>query len=313
VDEHPPYWEVHDSLGATVSIDSVLFESLTKRWKNRKFVNLHHHRVHLRDGNKYVTDWDSQAATLEPVTTEHSYENRVQASTAIVNFKEVDPKKWDLYEHSKIHEFYHQRSILGQGGATHVQAEQRLDYFNATLGSAKQVRMYILVFKDKPIDAAMDQEAFWKGGHKNELVTCVGVSPDYEVKWAYVFSWSKTEDLKIEARDFLAQQTKLDLAAYVEWLGPEVQAKFVRFNWHTFDYLTVEPPGWVIALAFFLTIAVNIGLSIWTVMNQYDNEIMLNNRPSILCKKCRERIFTDELHECVGSNRYNFSSFRRFS
>lgn len=297
VDYHPPYWQVNDSLGTTISTDQVLFESLSKRWKSRKFVDLHR-SYHSNDGDKYVATWDAQPATLEPVTTSHSYENRVQASKSIVNYREVNPEDYDLYEHPKISGFYRQHSILGKGGATHVEAENKLDYLNATLGSTKQVRMYILIFKDKPLEAALEQEAFWKGGHKNELVTCVGVDGSFEVKWAYIFSWSKSETLKVEMRDFLAQQKTLDLAAYVDWLGPQVVTSYIRFDWHTFDYLTVEPPGWIVTLVFFLTILVNGGLAIWTVNNRHNNDLVLSGPMPSICRKCYTWLKADKVHKC---------------
>ena len=268
VDYHPPSWQVVDSNGISIGVDSSLFEALAKRFGNRKFVELHR-SYHTNDGDKYVADWDGKPETLEPVVTSHSYSNRVQSSTSIHNFKEVDPKADGLHDYPPISGHYSQRSILGNGGATHIQAERRLDYLNATLGGKKEVKMFILVFKDKPLDVALDQEAYWKGSNKNEFVTCIGVSPQYEVKWAHAFSWSKSEDLKIEARNFLSEQKTLDLAAYVEWLGPKVEEKFVRFNWHEFDYITVEPPGWAVILVFVLTILANAGIAIWAIMNDH--------------------------------------------
>lgn len=268
VDYHPPYWQIVDSNGIVVDVSESTFRSLSARWNNRRFVDLGR-SYHTNDGDKYVTAWDQKPETLEAVTTAHSYENRVQASTSILNFKEVeDPAALGLYEYPAVNG-YTQRQLLGNAGADTAQAERRLQYWNAVLGRKKQVRMFILVFKNAPLDTAMDQEAYWKGGNKNELVSCVGVDDAYGVQWAYVFSWSKSEDLKVEARNVLATQDALDLPGYIEWLAPEVEQRFERLPFATFSYITVEPPLWAVILVFVLTILVDAGIAVWVIMNEH--------------------------------------------
>lgn len=292
VDYHPPYWQVIDSNGFSVGIDQQLFETLAKRWNSRKFVDLHRN-YHTDDGDKYEAHWDVRPETIEAVTTSHSYSNRVQASKSVFNFKEIDPKIHELFEYPKIAGYYGQRVILGNGGATHIEAEKKLEYYNAILGPKKEARMYILVFKDKPLEAALDQEAYWKGSNKNEFVTCVGVDSKYEVKWAYCISWTEVEELKVRARNFLVEQKTLDLAGYVDWLGKEVEAKFVRFNWHKFDYLTVEPPGWAVALVFILTILINAGVALWAVVNIHEPDraymASVDNRGRLFVESVRNK------------------------
>lgn len=273
VDYHPPYWEINTTIG-TFGIPSTRYRELTKRFGNETFVDLHR-SYHTDDGDKYVTNWMKEPEKLVPVTDSRRYENRVQASQSVFNFKEVNPKDFDLFEYPKINSDYHQRSILGTGGATHIQAEARLDYVNATLGSSKQTRMFILVFRNQPLQAGIDQESYWKGGNKNEFITCIGVDDAQEVQWVHVFSWSEVEDLKIEARDMITNQKKLDLVAYVNWLEPEMQSRFIRKKFKDFDYLTVEPSMWAIMVTYFITTLICVGLGFWAVHNEHEGSTKL--------------------------------------
>lgn len=270
VDDHPPRWVVNDDNGQVVSISSGKFEELAKRFGNRQFVDMHR-SYHSIDGDKYVAKWGGDEETLEPVFTSHSYENRVQASNSVFNFTEVsesDKKGFGLFDYPGL-SGYSQRSILGNGGATQAKAEELLSKANARLGRSKQARIFILVFDDQPQQAGLLQENFWKRGNKNELVITVGVNKAKEVQWAYVFSWTEVEELKIELRDYVSTMGTLDLVSVVETAVPLVQKKWVRKRFRDFSYLTVEPPGWAVALTYLLTLAVNLGLSFWIVGNQH--------------------------------------------
>ncbi len=272
VDNHPPRWVVHDSNGEDYGVGSGKFEWLAKRFGLRQFVDLHRD-YHSIDGDKYVTQWPGNDATLVPTTTDHSYENRVAASDSIMNYPKVEnPKELGLYDYPKISDYYYLPSILGNGGPSTMQARALLDLWNAKLGARKQVRMWILVFQGGSISTGQDQEAYWKNGNKNEFVITIGVDPQHNIQWTHIFSWTKSERLKIETRDFVMRDRgkPLDLVKIVNWMVPAVQEQWVRREFKEFDHLSIEPPGWVIFLIFFLTFLLNIGLSIWIIMNQYE-------------------------------------------
>lgn len=269
VDNHPPYWEIDDSNGQSIRITQALFTSLTKRWGNNKEVDLRRD-YHSYDGDKWVTTWDLKKETLEPCTTVHSYENRVAVSDSIFNFREIEnPQETGVYEYPSVNR-HHQKTVLGSAGSATMAGEREVAYWNSTLGRKNQVRLFVLIYKDQPLEVAMDQEAYWKGGNKNELVSCVGVDKDYNVQWSYVFSWSKSETLKVEARDFLAEQKTLDIAAYAAWLGPQIEKRWERLPFEQFNYLTVSPSWWAIIIAWIVQIIVSVLLALWAVKNQYD-------------------------------------------
>lgn len=268
VDDHPPYWVFHDSNGGSQGISRGKFEDLAKSWSSRKFVDLHR-SYHTVDGDKYVTTWDKDEATFVAVTTQHTYENRVQAATSIFNFPEVDPKFWKLYEYPAIGT-YDQVAILGASGPQAQEADTLLRRSNAKLGRAKQVKMFILVFgPGSSLDTGISQEHYWKGGNKNEFILTLGTDSSGKVTWAHPISWTEVDRLKIDVREYALQQDTLNLIDLVNYMVPQVEKSFQRKQFVDFSYLTVEPPGWAVALSYILTLLVNIGLSFWIIHNQH--------------------------------------------
>lgn len=265
VDYHPEYWQVNTSVGESKSISRQTFELLVTQFGNRVFVDLNRD-YHTNDGDKYAATWKGERERIEPVTIQRSYENRIQASQSVFNFKEVNPRDYGLYEYPPLNGFIQQ--VTHGPGSTQT-AEKKFQFMNATLGPSHQVRLFVLVFQNQPIQAAMEQEAFWKRGNKNEFVTCVGVDQNLIVQWAHVFSWSDIEELKIEARNFVIGQKNLDLSLYADWLEPQIKAKWVRKKFEEFSYLTVEPPLSAVIWTFIGTLVVTVAVGIWAVMNEH--------------------------------------------
>lgn len=269
VDYHPPVWQVVDSNGISVMVDSGTFEYLCSKFRNRKFVELHR-AYHTDDGDLYVTTWNQEESTLTPVVTSHSYENRVAVSHSVFNFPEVDPKTYGLFEYPEIVGYFNCPSILGPGDETFAEAHQMLNIANAKLGAPKQVRMMILVFKNQPIQAGFDQQSYWKGGNKNEFIITIGVDDSNNIQWCHPFSWSDSESLKIETRDFVINQKTLNLKTLVDWMVPQVAENYVRKEFAQFSYISVDPPGWAVFLTFLVVGMINGGISWWVVVNEFN-------------------------------------------
>jgi len=270
VDYYPPQWFVTDSNGIKLRIDKYKFEELAKRFKNRVFVDLHRH-YHSKDGDKFVTKWDGSDNTLEPVTTTHYYENRVQASQSVFGYCSVDPKVYGLFKYPKISGYYNCPAILGYDGSDLSQAQRAFNVINSRLGPKRQVRVWVLVFLNQPLQAGFDQENYWQGGNKNEFVITIGINKEGKVRWCHVFSWTKVESLKIETRDYVTSRSKLDLVNLAQWIGPELEKRFVRKHFKDFGYLSVEPPFWMIIIIYIFVMLVSIGTSYWIVKNEFEN------------------------------------------
>ena len=64
--------------------------------------------------------------------------------------------------------------VRGDAGPTKAAGEKTIGKLDGTLGKASKARIYVLAFKNRPMQAAFDQQAYWKNGHKNEIDICVG-------------------------------------------------------------------------------------------------------------------------------------------
>jgi len=148
-------------------------------------------------------------------------------------------------------------------------AQRKFQLINGYMGRSKQLRVWVLLFKNQPRDAGHLQEALWIGANKNEFVITIGVDSQYNVEWSHVFSWTETERLKIDTRYYVEEQEELDLVALADWLKPRLRKQWERREFAEFDYLKVEPPTWAVVLIFFLTILANVAVSAYVVMNQY--------------------------------------------
>jgi len=259
--DHPATWNVVDNNGLSVSISSGEFEYLSQKFKSRKFVNMHRN-YHTVDGGKYEAVWPGDENTLEVVTTVHTYRNRIQASDSIYKFRKIDKEekeRYGLFFYPKVNG-YRCQSILGYDDPT---AERKLSLLNAKLGKGKQIRIWVLVFPNQPMDAAISQMNCWEGGNKNELVLTVGIDSDAKIQWAYTFSWTEKEMLKVQTRDLFTEQNKLNLSEVVDKLGPLVEQGWERKHFKDFNYLSVEPPWWSVLIIYVLTFATNVGLAFW--------------------------------------------------
>lgn len=270
IEYHSPEWLIKDSNGITIWINQPTFENLCEKFGNRRFIDLHR-SYYSEDGDLWVTTWKNTDNTLTPVTTSHLYENKVAVSDSVFNFPEVDPKTYNLYDYPRIYDFFKCKSILGPGDQTLALAEKKLSYWNAKLGAKRQVRIMILIFKNKPIQAGIDQQSYWKGGNKNEFVICVGTDNSNKITWCYPFSWTEEEILKTNVKQCINDMETLNLENIVDTVAPQIDKHWVRKEFADFDYLTIEPPTWAIFLTFFFTLSVNIGLSCWIIANEHED------------------------------------------
>lgn len=265
VDKHPACWVLYDSNGNSRYISEKRFERLANLWSNRKFVDLGRN-FHTYDGDKYVTTWDGKDTTFIPVTTSHEYENRAQPLTSKFGFKKVDPEALGLFEYPEISSL-DQPAVLGASGDDAKEADRRLRFWNAKLGSSKQVRMFVLVFgPDSSCATAKAQEQYWRGGNKNEFILAVGLSDSGRVNWAHVISWTDKFSLKEDVRRHVEGLDCPSLTEIVEYLVVEVKERFVRKSFADFKDLEVKPPNWAIVLTYGLAILVNTGIG-WLFVN----------------------------------------------
>jgi hypothetical protein len=284
VKHHPPAWNVIDSNGVNKSVTRSHYAWLKSEWKvrDRETLLSHTNQTSWGDGDLWTAKWTGSPETRVLSTTIHSYENRTQASKvfywppvdeeeqtqlALHVYPTVSYTSGGLFSGSKI-DYHTTPSILGNGGPTTAAANKTLCLNNALMGKRKQVRMWILLYQGSEA-AAHAQQNLWQNGNKNEFIVCIGVDKQFNVKWANVFSWCEQELLKIEVRDFIRDQKKLDLEEVVGYMSANVEQKWHRREFAEFSILTVEPPLWGTILTLFLTLFVDVGLAYWIVNNEH--------------------------------------------
>jgi Ca2+/Na+ antiporter len=283
--DHPPEWYAIDSNGVKKSVTRSHYDWLKQKWGVRdKETNLvHMNQTSFGDGDMWTARWTGSEETRVLSTTVHSYENRTQASKVFYwpPVEEEEQEQFALHQYPSVSytsgglfsggtvNYHTTPSILGNGGPTTAKANEQLCLHNALMGKRKQVRMWILIYHDQPESAALHQKNLWENGNKNEFILCIGVDKEFNVEWANVFSWCEQELLKLEVRDFVLDQKKLNLEEVVGYMTTNVDRKFSRREFAEFSYLSVEPPFWGIMLTFFLTLAVDAGLAYWIIHNEH--------------------------------------------
>lgn len=278
---HDPEWLLINTIGETVFISKQEYERIKSKLGNSTFIDLNRDYYRI-DGDMYTSNWNHVASNAIPVTTLHYYENRVKASDASVfHFDDLDEKDiahYGLKQYPPITDGYKMDAVLGDSTSDAVMANAKLKHLNGALGHSKQVCVFLLVFKNQPLEAAFKQEAYWKGANMNEFVICIGINDDREVQWGKVISWTTNEHLKIDVTNMLNQQKRLDLSSIVDQIHPMIADGFQRRDFQEFNYLTVEPPTWAIVLTYVLVILVNIGISWWITANEHNENDGFNRR-----------------------------------
>jgi hypothetical protein len=271
--DHPAEWVLINTIGESIQISQIEYERLKHKLGNDKFVDMHRDYYHI-DGDMYTSIWDRDSLKATPVTTLHYYDNRIKASDASVfHFDDLDEKdvaRYGLKQYPSILDRYKMDAVLGDQSNDAAIANAKLKHLNAELGPRKEICLFILVFKNQPLEAAFKQEAFWKGANMNEFVVCIGINDDREVQWNKVISWTTNERLKMDVTNMVNQQKTLNLCSIVDRMNPMVSEGFSRRDFQEFNYLTVEPPTWAIVLVYTLVLLVNIGLTLWIIGNEHE-------------------------------------------
>lgn len=265
VDYHPARWIISDSNGTSWSVARSFYDSIVQKLHVTPYFVDMHRRYHTQDGDAWDADWSGSRETLIPTTTHHFYDNKVQVAESVYHFPNVDDSPYPLFEYPQVHDYFVSDPV--QPSDLYQQASKDLEVVNALLGDLKEVRILILVFDKQPLQAAFDQEAKWKGGNMNEFIVCIGQTAG-NIDWVHVISWTEREDLKVGIRDAIQRMGELNFSTIIPLLENEVRSKWERRDFQEFNYLTVDPPVWVVVTVYVLTLLLTLGLAVWTVKNE---------------------------------------------
>jgi hypothetical protein len=229
----------------------------------------------------YRVNWNKDPMTAEATTTDHWYENRVQAAHTAFDYPEVteeDVKNYGLFDYPEVND-HQQETVLGLDKVKWMSRhesdtmKQWAKFLNGYLGVRKHARIYFLFFTDKTSLAANMQEAYWDGGNDNELVVCVGLSSKAkELQWVRPFTWSPARRIIPDVREMIMGHGKFKPDYIAESVWTSVEKEYVRKDFNEFSYITVEPPTWAKWTTFFITLIITVLVCWWAIVNEVDSE-----------------------------------------
>lgn len=219
-ENYGPEWYAVTNLNERFNISEKLHDKLVKQFGDKKFVIDSHNNYDNDDycvnsngtkfdgkevgdkSNIYQTSWNGDDNTRKSYVSEHSYVNKIKATDlSIFNIKMVDEKDVDslgLFRYPEISNGLDFPTILGGNVSDNIQ--EKFKRLNGKFGVSNQLRIWILIFENKPISIAQYQENYWVKGNMNELVICIGKKGN-DIIWSHAFSWSLSDVLTVEVKN----------------------------------------------------------------------------------------------------------------
>lgn len=287
-----PSWYVKTDIGEGIGISEHMYDSLASVFGGKRFIVDSHNNHDSRDrcvssrGTKfegktvgkvsyeYRVDWPGTEATRKAAATQHRYTNKVKSSDlTIFNISLVNKKQADslgLFNYPKLDDELSYPTILGTKVSPEIKENFRK--LNGKFGPTNEVRLWVLVYEDKPAIIANYQENYWVRGNMNELVVCIG-KKDTTIQWVNVFSWTTNESLKIEIRDYIINQGSVtektwnDLYVYLD----NQLKTYTRRDFAEFDYLKRRTKPWEIIVAYIFGLLAAVGMNFWCSTNEYND------------------------------------------
>ena len=158
----------------------------------------------------YETKWNGTDHTRKAYSSRHKYTNKIKASDYTVfqytKINEETAAELGLFEYPKFINGFTFPTILGVN--VNKDTHEKFKRLNGKFGKSNQLRLWLLVFDNKPIQSGIMQEHYWVGGNKNELVVCIGKSGN-SITWSHAFSWGLSTTLTADIKNKV-----LDLYTY---------------------------------------------------------------------------------------------------
>lgn len=272
VKTHSEYWEAITYKGKREIVEPELFMYYKNLWGTpEKFIDMHR-RYHTLDGDAQEYSWDKDRSHTLTLSESKSYRNYFKLSGNLYKQEEIPKEVADslgLPEYPKCGYqgrfgfwVYNQKSILGLNVG-----EDDIRYIQWFNSQHSDLRINIVYFKEKDISVSRILEKYWEKGKDNEVTFCIGLDKSNRKTWIYSFSWSPEPLLegyvKMECKYGSPKEIiKLTQEAYN--LGYWRPRDFKDYSYITID-LSSGDYSWI----FWITIIVNILISVWVINNEY--------------------------------------------
>ena len=265
---HPERYHFVTSIGSTINTNGRFYHYVLMQWEVKPFP-LSWAGSNIKGGIRYGyaavmpftlgVKFDDQRWVS--VTEKHSYVNKIKNSNSIFKHRKIDRKdafELGLYDYPRIGLFHDAECLLSNTYPVDEDIRSLFRRFNGKYGAQLQMRLYILVFPtSKGVGITELQKTYWKGGHKNEFVICLGISSSGKVEWARAFSWTDNQQLEVETANWFLKNPDLNWHVFYQW--------FVSHsgNWHRkefsdFKYINVSFPLWQILTIYGVSILENL-------------------------------------------------------
>ncbi len=270
---HPEEWHLYTSIGSCISITHSYYEHLAEVWQTRchlgniygsdivggvRYYQEYHYDDVLNSCSSHNPFKDVRVfKTMEPITEEHRYVNKIRNSNSIFKFEKISKDEaeqiglWDYPELSGLD----MSPILGLNVDNKTDAYYRL--LNAYYGSHYQIRFFFLFYDSTKydIDIVEKQRAYWYGGNKNEFVVCIG-HKDGVVDWCRAFSWMDEPVFAVKLEGYLRDNPTLDMMKMHSWICSNL-SHWKRKEFSDFDYINIELSPLQYWIAFAVTCLAN--------------------------------------------------------
>ena len=211
------------------------------------------------DGKPFTDSFVNSNTELEeyypigmPTASVHIYENKVQASYSVYKHQSVNLDEYpDLPDYPKTVKNYTIDRIIGNV-PDKDDCLKLLNKYNSELNdtgnpnnldgkkSYKQINIIFVNLGDVTDDYGFALQDYWQGGNKNDFVVAFGSNND-KITWCYPFSWSDSEMVKIQVKDYMMQHTNLN--EFKETIGnisDLLENGYERKQFADFNYLEIE-------------------------------------------------------------------------
>jgi len=224
-DDEGPSWYAVTNLGEKFSIGEQTHDGLVRQFgTGKKIIESRKNyapndRCVYSDGTKfegrdvgevsyiYKTVWGNTDDTRKPYVSKHTYVNKIKASDlTIFNISLVTDEQADslgLFKYPDYSEYegLAYPTILGNKTALpYPYIQEKFRRLNGKFGVSNEMRLWVLIFEDKPMSIARMQENYWVKGNMNEMVVCIGVKGN-KIQWAHTFSWALSNELTVSVRN----------------------------------------------------------------------------------------------------------------
>ena len=227
-DDVGPSWWAKTNIGEVIGINEKQHDELVKQFGTRKTV-IETRRNHDandravgsngtkfqntkvgRTSNIYQTNWNNTDNTRKAYTSQHTYVNKIKASDlsifniAVVKEEDVDSLGLFRYPPYDGGGWFSNTNGLEYptilGGNFSKETQEKFKRLNGKFGASNEMRLWVLIFENKPMSIAQYQENYWVKGNMNELVVCIGKRGN-EIQWSHAFSWALSDALTAEVKN----------------------------------------------------------------------------------------------------------------